>query len=228
MLNLNGAIDRRFAHAELIDQSHPHRARAEAYVAEVYRQRFDAELGEFMPNLLCFYRQPDELAAVVGLRCAASSELFCEAYLGRAVESAIQPLIAEPVTRSQVIEMGNFAANDAGTARRLILSLIPLLAEAGGRFVMFVATRQLRNAFARLGLQPTTLGLAQADRLGAAAGRWGRYYDEQPQVMFGDLRRAPSWATQTLASAAQQAESAANPAPSINPLLQSELCVEGR
>ena len=228
MLNLNGAIDRRFAHAELIDQTHPCRARAEAYVADVYRQRFDAEIGEFMPNLLCFYRQPGELAAVVGLRCAASSELFCEAYLGRAVESAIQPLIGEPVSRSQVIEMGNFAANDAGTARRLILSLIPLLAEAGGRFVMFVATRQLRNAFARLGLQPTTLGLAEADRLGAAAGRWGRYYDEQPQVMFGDLTRAPSWATQRLDCQSEQADSDAEPAEPVNPLLQSELCAEAR
>ncbi|MBD8526601.1 thermostable hemolysin [Pseudomarimonas arenosa] len=225
MPTIEPAIGSRFSHARLLDAQHPERGKAEAFVAEVYQARFSARITEFMPHLLCFY-QHEQLAAVVGLRCAARETLFCETYLGGAAESVIAEQVRAPVSRRQIVEMGNFAANDAGTGRRLILSLIPLLNEAGSRFVMFVATRQLRNAFARLGLQPISLGAADAQRLGAAAGQWGRYYDEQPQVMVGDLTRAPSWATAP--SALDACAKAASTIRSNNPLLQSRLCVESR
>lgn len=183
--------DGAFVAAELVGPQHPDRAFAEQYVATVYRRRFEADVVEFMPFLLCFYRSSRALAAVVGLRCAEHASLFCEQYLHAPVEQVLAEQMQEPTSRGHVVEMGNFAAADAGAGRRLILALIPLLHAAGTRFVLFVATRQLRNAFKRLGLSPISLGSARAERLGAAAGRWGRYYQEQPEVMFGDLRRAP-------------------------------------
>jgi hypothetical protein len=74
-----------------------------------------------------------------------------------------------------------------GDARRLILGLTRGLHEAGQRWVLFTATRQLRNAFARMGLQPTSLGPARPTRLHASATDWGRYYDADPVLLCGDI-----------------------------------------
>ena len=74
-----------------------------------------------------------------------------------------------------------------------------VLHRAGVRWVLFAATRQLRNAFDRLRLATVVLADARSDRLQGDASQWGSYYDAQPQVLFGDiasghafLHRAPA------------------------------------
>lgn len=184
---LPSAATSAFASAECQDADHPQRAATEAFIAAVYRRRFAAELRSFMPHLLAFRSPQGELCAAVGLRCGSEGPLFVEHYLDQPAEQRIASNRCLPVSRRQIVELGSFAATTPGAARALILTVIPLLHDAGMRWVMWVATRQLRNAFDRLGLATRSLGPAQAHRLGEAAADWGHYYDALPELLYGDL-----------------------------------------
>lgn len=163
------------------------RAEAEAFVAAIYRERFGATLHEFMPWLLGFADATGALRAVVGLRPASGRALFVEQYLDAPAERALSVALGHMVSREHLIEVGSLAALRPGDARRLILGLTRGLHEAGQRWVLFTATRQLRNAFARMGLQPASLGPARPTRLHASATDWGRYYDADPVLLCGDI-----------------------------------------
>lgn len=163
------------------------RAEAESFVADVYRERFGATLRGFMPWLLCFRDRHGALLAVVGLRPAENAPLFVEQYLDHTAEQAVAQALARPVDRDSMIEVGGLAARRAGDARRLILCLTRGLHEAGRRWVLFAATRQLRNAFDRLGLRTVALAPALRERLRDDGTDWGRYYDSQPVLVCGDV-----------------------------------------
>lgn len=163
------------------------RAAAEAFVAAVYREHFDATLREFMPWLLAFRDREGALLAVVGLRPAGRAHLFVEQYLDAPAEQAVGAALARTVDREAMIEVGGLAARRPGDARRLILCLTRGLHAAGMRWVLFAATRQLRNAFDRLGLRTVALAEARPERLRQPASDWGRYYAAQPVLVCGDL-----------------------------------------
>ncbi|SDD75325.1 thermostable hemolysin [Aquimonas voraii] len=181
---------RAFRHADCIDRAHPQRAEVEAFIHAIYAARFDARPPALMPHLLAFRDADGELLAAVGLRCAIEGPLFVERYLGAPVERVLAERLGHAPPRAEVVEIGNFAAATPGAARALILALIPLLRGAGLRWTLFAATRQLRNAFARLGLDPRFLCRAQAEALGSEGEAWGRYYETDPEVLFGDLEGA--------------------------------------
>ena len=176
-----------FHSARCISLEDPQRNPVEDFVRQVYRERYGARIDVLYPQLLAFSDHQARLRAVVGLRCAQQERLFVERYLGEAVEAVLTRRLDTPVARSSVVEFGNFAAADAGDSRTLILSLIPLLRDAGKRWVLFVATRQLRNAFSRLGLGVRELCAARADALGEEAASWGSYYQADPSLCVGDL-----------------------------------------
>lgn len=163
------------------------RDEAEAFVAAVYREHHGAELREFMPWLLAFRDQHGSLAAVVGLRLAATATLFVEQYLDLPAETAVGRSLSMTVDREAMVEVGGLAARRPGDARRLILCMTRGLDAAGLRWVLFAATLQLRNAFDRLGLRPVTLAPASKERLLPAATDWGHYYDSQPVLVCGDI-----------------------------------------
>src|SRR5690606_25495074 len=112
---------------------------------------------------------------------------FLERYLDEPVERAIAARAGEPVTRAQVVEVGNLAARGAGTARLLIVALTRILAAEGLRWVSFTGTPALINSFRRLRLHPLKLGVADPRRMGAELAEWGRYYDSGPLVMAGEI-----------------------------------------
>lgn len=196
-----------FRTADCIDVAHPRRAEVEAFVRQVYRQRYGAELGALYPQLLAFRGDDGRLLAAVGLRCGQQAPLFVERYLDEPAPALIQRLRGQRASAAEMVELGNFAAVDAGAARALILALIPLLRDAGMRWVLFVATRQLYNAFARLGLAVQPVMAADPTRLGDEAARWGSYYAAAPQLCVGDLRHA------------HEAAAAADPVPAAAPCL---------
>lgn len=195
---------RAFRHADCIDRAHPQRAEVEAFIQRIYAARFDARPPALMPHLLAFRDADGTLIAAVGLRSAIEGPLFVERYLGAPVERVLAERLGHAPTRAEVVEIGNFAAASAGAARSLILALIPLLRGAGLRWTLFAATRQLRNAFARLGLDPRFLCRAQAAALGAEGEAWGRYYETDPEVLFGDLDGAHVDAPERAANAASR------------------------
>jgi len=185
---------RAFVTAEWVDAGHPRRDEVERFVRDVYRRHHDARLGALMPHLLTFADADDRIMAAVGLRCALEGPLFVERYLDEPAEQRLGRVHGDDVRRESIVEFGNLAAESPGSARALILSMLPVLQDAGLRFVLFVATRQLRNTFTRLGFAPVRLQPADPARLGEDAAQWGRYYESQPDVVAGDLHgvaRAP-------------------------------------
>jgi hypothetical protein len=170
------------------------RTAAEAFIRSIYRERYGAQIAVEYPWLLAFEDAAAELRAAVGLRCGEHGALFVERYLQEPAERRLQRPGQDVVRRADLIEFGNFAAHDAGDSRALILSLISLLQGTGKRWVLFVATRQLRNAFARLGLPVQALGAADPAALGEDAARWGSYYASMPVLCAGDLSQVETLA----------------------------------
>ena len=181
---------RPFYQADCIDLAHPGRSEVEGFIRRIYSARFDARPSTLMPHLLAFRDVDGQLVAAVGLRCALQGPLFAERYLDLPAERALQARLGFAPPRAQLVEIGNFAAATPGAARALILTMIPLLHGAGLRWPLFAATRALRNAFARLGLDPQHLAPARAEALGAESELWGHYYASDPAVLFGDLEQA--------------------------------------
>lgn len=176
-----------FADGALVDIDDPRRADTQAFIAQVYRARYGAELTRFLPHLLAFHNAAGGLQAAVGLRCGNEGPLFVEHYLDDSAETAIAAVVGGAVTRDQLVEVGNFGALSAGDARELILHLTHWLHAAGFRWVLFAATRQLRNAFDRLHLCTVELADAQASRLVGDRTHWGSYYEARPKLLFGDI-----------------------------------------
>jgi hypothetical protein len=171
----------------MIEAGHPERAEVEDFIAQVYSERYGATLRSFLPRLLAFRDASGRLQAAVGLRRGREGTLFVEQYLDTPAETAVNLRLGRPVRRDELVEVGSFASRSPGDAREVIVLITGLLHEAGVRWVLFAATRQLRNAFDRLRLATVVLAEARSDRLQGDAGQWGSYYDAQPQVLFGDI-----------------------------------------
>lgn len=165
--------------------AHPLAPRLQDFVAAVFRRAHSAEVSTFHPQLIGLTTDAG-LRAVLGYRCGGDSRLFSEQYLDLPAEQAIARVLAEPVERGQLVEVGNFALADPGHARWVIAAMTAFLVGAGYRWVLFTATRPLFNAFRRLGLKPQQLACADPERL-AGGGDWGRYYECQPMVYAGDV-----------------------------------------
>ncbi|WP_288252964.1 thermostable hemolysin [uncultured Hydrogenophaga sp.] len=152
-----------------------------------FQQEHQAQLTHFMPRLLGLLDAAGALAGAAGCRPAASETLFLERYVDLPIEQAIAAVAGEPVARHEVVEVGNLAATSPGCARVLIVALTDWLAGQGYRWVAFTGTRSLLNSFRRLGLTPRVLAPADPARMGDTLSQWGRYYAQQPQVVFGEI-----------------------------------------
>lgn len=122
--------------------------------------------------------------AALGYRRAGAETLFLEAYLDAPVEVLASVALGREVARSAVVEIGNFAADNA-------LAMVKLWGSAandlGGESEVAVATltAPLRRMFARIGIPLVEIAPARCERLGTAAGEWGRYYAMDPVVCAG-------------------------------------------
>lgn len=192
-------------HGSIVRSSDAQRARIEAFVADLYRRRHGAQLRSFLPELLAFHDGHGEVRAVVGLRNAAAGPLFLEQYLDAPAEAIVSARTGRQVERRLVVEVGNLAVSAPGDIRALVAHLLALLHDAGLRWVLFTATRQLRNTFARIGLVPMELAEARAERLRGDTSDWGSYYAVQPMVVLGDLDAGQAW-LQARASARRAAD----------------------
>lgn len=168
---------------------HPRRAAAEAFIREVFRQAYAAEVASFAPNLMLLEDGP-RIVGAVGWRSASEEALFLERYLDLPIEREIGRLAGQEVPRHRIVEVGNLAAGRPGSSVALILSLAVHLDQLGFEWVVFTATSELIGIFRRLGLPPLALAQANPERLGDAAQAWGRYYQTQPVVVAGRIAMA--------------------------------------
>lgn len=172
----------------LTDTASARRPDLEAFIRERFAELHGARVRHFMPCLLGLEDGDGQLLGAVGLRCAGSGPLFLERYLAQPAESVIATQHGKAAPdRQQIVEVGNLAAKSPGAARLLIVALTDLLVALGFRWVTFTGTAALLNSFQRLGLSPLPLGPADPQCVGDELTDWGSYYDNQPQVMAGDI-----------------------------------------
>lgn len=171
----------------LVGRGDSDRAEVEAFIRERFAAEFGATLYHFLPLLLTLRSSDGKLLAAAGLAPAGDGPLFLEQYLDGPIEQVLAERLSLSLPRQAMVEVGNLAAACAGGARLLIAAMTHHLHQQGYSYVVFTGTRTLRNAFRRLGLLPLAVARADADKMGAHAADWGRYYAEQPQVMAGPI-----------------------------------------
>lgn len=167
----------------------PGRAGLEAFITEAFFHTYGATVSHFSDTLIGCRDAAGEWIAAVGYSLAAAGPTFLEQYLDAPLEDEISQRLGRPVAREHIVEVGNLAgASHPGAARALIVRSTELLYDMGLHLVAFTAIPSLLNSFGRLRLQPQHLAPADPSRLPGAGRQWGTYYDNQPQVMFGDIR----------------------------------------
>jgi len=160
----------------------------EAFIQERFRKAHGARIQQFMPELFGVSDARGTLCAVAGVRLAGAGPLFLERYLDEPIEPLLSGASGEPVARTAIVEVGNLAAADTGSARLSIIAITYLLAMGGLEWVAFTGSIGLVNSFHRLGLKPQTLCAADPLRLGEDRHDWGSYYQSQPKVHAGNIR----------------------------------------
>lgn len=160
----------------------------ETFVQQRFRQAHGADIRHFMPQLFGMSDAAGELCAVAGVRLASEEPLFLERYLDDSIDPLIAAAAGRPVDRACIVEVGNLAASDNGSARLSIITLTYMLALGGLEWVAFTGNIGLVNSFHRLGLKPVTLCAADPARLGDDRHSWGSYYESKPWVHVGNIR----------------------------------------
>lgn len=164
------------------------RAPFEAFIQRRFRTAHGAEIRHFMPELFGMHNSDGQLCAVAGVRRAHLQALFLERYLDEPIQSLISAAAGRAVDRTVIVEVGNLAASDTGSARLSIIAITYLLAMGGLEWVTFTGNIGLVNSFHRLGLKPVTLCAADPQRLGDERQHWGSYYESKPWVHVGNIR----------------------------------------
>jgi len=122
--------------------------------------------------------------AILGYRRAGSERLFLETYLDRPVEEEVASAFGRSFARDAIVEIGNFAADNAMAMIELWGAAANDLA-GGNEVAVATLTSPLRRIFARIGIPVAVLAPASPVRLGEASHDWGRYYDTDPRVCAG-------------------------------------------
>jgi hypothetical protein len=164
----------------------PRRAEVERFVADVYARRYGARVPGWAP-MLATLEDGDGISAAAGWR-AATERLYLERYLSRPVELFIAERAGlARVERHRIAEVGHLAAADPGAGRRMLFRLAQHLASRGIDWIVSTATPGVRATFERIGVDALELGPATREAAGADAIDWGRYYDDGPTVVAGEL-----------------------------------------
>ena len=177
------------------EEGRPERARLERFISEVFKKYYNAELDHFYPNLLTIEadaQQPGDdtiIKAVAGVRCAADEALFSEYYLKQDLESELENLYGETISRDSVVEVGNLAPANVGQMRWLIASITAFLYSAGFKYIVFTAVPGVYNAFKRMDVPLKQITEASRDCLPEdLKDQWGpEYYELKPMVLAGDI-----------------------------------------
>lgn len=169
-------------------QGDPARGEAERYIQNRFFDTHGADVRLFMPELWALRGADEALSATAGIRLAEHDTLFLEQYLDHPIEQLAANVAGGEVPRSAIVEVGNLAASNIGSARLCIITVTWLLTQRGFEWVTFTGNASLVNSFHRLGLRPVPLSPADPLRLGEQRHEWGRYYQTRPSVHIGNIR----------------------------------------
>lgn len=190
----SGFLEPRLPNFEWIDRTHPDRPSLERFIADVFARQYGARVSHYMDVLIGYRTSEEGWAAAVGFSPLVGKTAFLEQYLDRPVEQMISRSIcssgAEVCARSDIVEFGNLASVHPGVLRSAILQLTEWLYSIRMHWVVFTATKKIKNSFSRLHYNPVKLAVADPRRLGVRGSEWGSYYENSPLVMFGDVNAA--------------------------------------
>jgi hypothetical protein len=161
------------------------RASIEAFIAERFRKVYGAQVSHFCAHLLGLRDAHGAWRAAAGYTPAATGALFLEQYLERPVEAMLSETVGERVPRERIVEVGNLAAVPPGFARSFVPEVGRHLVANEYRWVVFTATREVRNLLRRLCFKGYSLAPAARARLAGGGAAWGSYYAHEPRVIAG-------------------------------------------
>jgi hypothetical protein len=163
------------------------RADLERFIAERFRKAYGAQVSHVCAHLLGARDAAGAWQAAAGYTPAESGALFLEHYLDRPVEATLWGALGERVPRARIVEVGNLVAASAGGGRDFLPAFARHLVALDYRWVVFTATREVRNLLARLSFRAHLLAPAAPGRLPDRGAAWGSYYAHDPSVMVGCL-----------------------------------------
>ena len=167
------------------DRWSPVRSELEGAIRNAYGRHFGAEVRGFMPYLASY--ASDLGQGVLGYRPASDGTLYLENYLDLPIESMLGQLTHRPVSRTTVVEVGQFAVDDRRVVGLLFMELVPFLREQGYEWICFTATHKIRRLLEKTGLHGLVIAAAKQDAVSGESDRWGSYYDNDPLVVVGRL-----------------------------------------
>ena len=150
-------------------------------ISRRYHEVFGATVR---PGFDHWMQSGNEAGAALGFRRAGSEPLYLESYLDCPIQELVSTTLGKPVERSAIIEIGNFAADNA-------LAMVELWGRASndlghnGEVAAATLTASLRRMFSRIGVPIIALAPARPERLGKQAEQWGSYYASDPMVCIG-------------------------------------------
>jgi hypothetical protein len=127
--------------------------------------------------------------AALGYRRAGTGPLLLESYLDQPIEDLARNCLDRPVCRDTIVEIGNFAADNALAMIALWGSVSNDLA-ADSEVAVATLTLPLRRMFRRIGIPFHVVADAHAGRAPIGASDWGDYYNLEPQVCIGEIALA--------------------------------------
>lgn len=150
-------------------------------ISKRYREAFGASAS---PAFDQWMHSGATTGAALGYRRAGAAPLFLEAYLDCPIEDLVSAAHGRKVARQAIVEIGNFASDNA-------IAMIGLWGRAAndlggaGEVAVATLTAPLRRMFARIGLPITPIAKADLARLANGLTEWGRYYETDPWVCMG-------------------------------------------
>ena len=196
-----GRISREsFGPAVVLGAAHGARPQAEALIEQVYLRTFASNITAHFPHMIATLTPDGRIAGAVGFRWAMEEPLFLEHYLDGPIEDALAQVRQEDVTRAQIVEIGNLAANDGAASVHLFAALADHVREAGAKYACVTATRALRRTFRMFGFETMQLATAAPARIPGGGKAWGRYYDHDPIVLAGSVPACRAALSQRLAT----------------------------
>jgi len=163
------------------------RAATEAYIRHRFAEVHKADVSHFLPNIISL-SCGGQYSAAVGLSTASSGKLFVEHYLASPVEQVISEKLGIEVQRHQIVEIGNLVSTWKGSSLLLFIVIGEVMERLGYQYVIFTGTREVKALLARVRYAPVVVGDANPALLPDGGLKWGTYYNNNPQVMFGDNR----------------------------------------
>lgn len=160
------------------------RAELEAFISDNFELAYGAKITRFMPYLMSLRDPDNKLTAVCGLRSAANEPLYLETYLDQSIEARLSACMGFPISRNEIVEVGNFSVAEAGAARCLVTEIIQQLHLTSKQWAVFTIIPLISNAFGRMGVKAERLGEAKKECIPLEEqASWGSYYDQKPQIM---------------------------------------------